>query len=296
VKTIEKHPMIMIVIGVIGISLSSIFVKYSSAPSAVTAAYRLFWTVVLMTPTAIGKRETRSEIAGMGKRSFGLSVLSGLFLALHFWTWFESLQHTSVASSTTIVCTEVIWVSLGYWLFMKGKLPVRAIGAIAVTLIGSVMIAFADSKAQGAHLYGDMLALLAAVAVAIYVLIGKAVRSSISTTAYTYVVYVSCAAALLVISAAQGQKLTGYGMSALVVGLLLAVFSTILGHSIFSWCLKYFSPSFVSASKLCEPVAASVLAGFLFGETPVLMQVLGGVLIIGGVLYYSRIERLNAED
>ena len=294
-KTIEKHPMIMIVIGVIGISLSSIFVKYSAAPSAVTAAFRLLWTVLLMTPAALGSREIRTEIARMGRRNFLLSALSGLFLALHFWTWFESLQHTSVASSTTIVCTEVIWVSLGYWLFMKGRMSGREIGAVAVTLLGSVMIAFADSKAQGAHLYGDLLALLAAAAVAVYVLIGKAVRRSPSTTAYTYIVYSACAAALVLISAAQGQPLFSYGPSALVVGLLLAVFSTILGHSIFSWCLKYFSPSFVSASKLCEPVAASVLACFLFGEMPVPMQVLGGILIIGGVLYYSRIEKTGGE-
>lgn len=290
-KTIEKHPMIMIVVGVIGISLSSIFVKYSSAPSAVTAAFRLLWTVLLMTPAAIGKREIRTELKNISRRNLILSILSGVFLALHFWTWFESLQHTSVASSTTIVCTEVIWVSLGYWLFMKGKMSVKAIGATAVTIAGSVLITLADSKAQGAHLYGDMLALLAAIAVAVYVLIGKKVRSDLTTTAYTYVVYSACAAVLVLISAAQGQKLFSYGPSALAVGLLLAVFSTILGHSVFSWCLKYFSPSFVSASKLCEPVAASVLAGFLFAEMPSFMQALGGALIIGGVLYYSRIEK-----
>ena len=283
----------MIVIGVIGISLSSIFVKYSAAPSAVTAAYRLLWTVLLMSPAALGKRETRAEFSSMGRRNLLMSALSGVFLALHFWTWFESLRHTSVASSTTIVCTEVVWVSLGYCLFMRGKLSAKAVAAIAITLVGSMIIAFADSKAEGMHLYGDMLALLAAIAVAVYVLIGKAVRSSISTTAYTYVVYAVCAAALVFISLLQGQPLLGYGPDAILVGLLLAIFSTILGHSIFSWCLKYFSPSFVSASKLCEPVAASVLAGFLFNEMPVPLQVLGGVLIIGGVLYYSRIE--NAE-
>ena len=82
----------------------------------------------------------------------------------------------------------------------------------------------------------------------------------------------------------------GYGVSAVVVGLLLAIFSTILGHSIFSWCLKYFTPSFVSASKLCEPVAAGILAFFLFGERPVALQLLGGVLIISSVYFYSKLE------
>ena len=60
-KYLEKHPMIMIVIGVIGISLSSIFVKYSTAPASVTAAFRLLWTGLLMTPVVLGKKEIRKE-------------------------------------------------------------------------------------------------------------------------------------------------------------------------------------------------------------------------------------------
>ena len=289
-KYIEKHPMIMIIVGVIGISLSAIFVRFSSAPSAVTAAYRLLWTVLLMTPVVFGKKEIRKELFHIDKKQGILSVLSGTFLAAHFVLWFESLHHTSVASSTTIVCTEVIWVSLGFCLFMKGRLSRKAIASIAVTFLGSVLIACADSAAGGLHLYGDTLALLAAIAVAVYTLIGRVVRKQVSTTVYTYVVYAACAMVLVLTCMVQGMSLFIYGMSPVMVGLLLSIFSTILGHSIFSWCLKYFAPSFVSASKLCEPVVAAIAAGFLFGEMPVLLQVVGSVFILGGVLYYSRIE------
>ena len=290
-KYIEKHPIIMIVVGVIGISLSSIFVKYSTAPSAVTAAYRLLWTILLMSPVTFGSREIRLELFRVSRKNLLLSVLSGVFLAFHFTLWFESLRHTSVASSTTIVCTEVIWVSLGYALFLKGRMSLRAVLAIAVTMAGSAMIAFADSSAGGAHLYGDLLSLLAAIAVAAYVLLGRVVRETVSTTVYTFIVYSSCAAVLLLFCLVQKNHLFGYGLSGILVGFLLAVFSTILGHSIFSWCLKYFSPSFVSASKLCEPVVAAILAGFLFGESPAPLQLTGGALILGGVFYYSRLER-----
>ena len=289
-RYLEKHPMTMIVIGVLGISLSSIFVKYSTAPAAVTAAFRLLWTVLFLTPVVLGRSAVRKELLQLPRKLVLLSCLSGLFLAIHFVLWFESLRHTSVASSTTIVCTEVIWVCLGFCLFLKGRLSGKAIAAIAVTLAGSGLIAYADSG-SGSQFYGDILALLAAIAVAVYTLIGRVVRSQASTTVYTYMVYTACAGVLVAVCAVQGYGLFRYGPSAILVGALLAIFSTILGHSIFSWCLKFFSPSFVSASKLCEPVAAAVMAAFLFGEIPVPLQILGGILILGGVCWYSRIER-----
>lgn len=292
-KYLEKHPIIMIFVGIIGISLSSILVKYSTAPSAVTAAWRLLWTVILMTPVVFGKKTVQKELLSVSRGVLVKSIVSGLFLAIHFVVWFESLKHTSVASSTTIVCTEVIWVALGYCLFLKGKLSGKAIAAIGVTFGGSALIALADSGSTGLHLYGDFLALIAAVAVAVYTLLGRVVRQDTSTSVYTYLVYTACAAVLLLLCMIQGHSLMGHGTSAIFVGLLLAVFSTILGHSIFSWCLKYFSPSFVSASKLCEPVAAAFMAAVLFGEIPGVVQIGGSVLILGGVLYYSKLENAS---
>lgn len=294
-RYLEKHPMIMIVIGIIGISLSAIFVKYSQAPSVVTAAYRLLWTVLLMSPVVLLKKDRREELFSTDRKTVLLCGVSGVFLALHFAIWFESLKHTSVASSTTIVCTEVIWVALGFCLVMHGHLSAKSILAIAVTLFGSIIIAWSDSSSGGNHLYGDILALLAAMAVAVYTLIGRVARTTTSTTIYTYIVYLCSAVTLIAITALQGLSLTGYGSSGIIVGLLLAVFSTILGHSIFSWCLKFLSPAFVSASKLCEPVVAALFAAALFHEIPGVLQLVGGAVILGGVIYYSRLE-MNAAD
>ena len=243
-----------------------------------------------MSPVVFGTKSCRKELLSLDRRTVILSIISGIFLAVHFWFWFESLTFTTVASATTIVSTEVIWVSLGFFLFLKGKLSRKAMAAIGVAFVGTVCIAFADSGTGGTHLKGDFLALLAAVAVAGYTLIGRAVRSDTSTTVYTYLVYTVCALVLVLTCAFQGQALLGHGSSPIWVGLALAVFSTILGHSIFSWCLKFFSPSFVSATKLCEPVGAAILAAILFAEIPTPLQLLGGGLILAGVLWYSRLE------
>ena len=289
-KYFEKHPMAMIVIGVIGISMSAILIRFSTAPSSVTASWRLLWTVILMSPVVFGTKACRKELFSIDRKTVGLSIISGLFLAIHFWFWFESLQLTSVASASTIVSTEVIWVSIGFFLFLKGRLSLKAVAAIAVAFVGSGFVAFADSGTGGTHLTGDLFALLAAMAVAVYMLIGRTLRANVSNTVYTYIVYAACAAGLLLTSVVQQQGLFDYGINGILIGLALAVFSTILGHSVFSWCLKFFSPSFVSASKLCEPVVAAILAGFLFGEVPGPMQLVGCVLILGSVLYYSKLE------
>ena len=81
------------------------------------------------------------------------------------------------------------------------------------------------------------------------------------------------------------------GVLGISLSSIFVKFSTILGHSIFSWCLRYFSPAFVSASKLCEPVVSAIIAAFIFSEIPTLLQIIGAVLVIGGVLFYSLIEK-----
>lgn len=288
-KILEKYPILMVIIGVMGASMSSVFVRLSQAPSAVTASFRLLWTVLLMSPMVFGKKEIRQELLRADGRTVLMSAVSGILLAVHFSTWFEALHQTTVASATIIVSTEVIWVAVGFCLFLKGKLGRKAILAIAITLVGSAVIAWNDSGAGG-HLYGDALALAAAIAVAGYTLLGRVVRNGTSTTVYTYIVYVFCCLGLLALTAMQGLPLFGFGWSGIVCGLLLAVFSTILGHSLFSWSLKFFSPTFVSAAKLCEPVIATMLAALLFREIPGFVQVIGAAIILTGVVYYSVIE------
>ena len=290
-KYLENHPMAVIVVGIVGISLSAILVRYSVAPSAVTAAWRLLWTVLLMLPIALGKADIRREITKADKKSLLISACSGLFLAAHFILWFDSLSMTSVASATTLVCTEVIWVSLGYCLLWKGKLSLRAAATIAFTFLGSALIALGDSGAGEGHLRGDILAVLAATCSAAYMLLGRSAQKKLSTTAYTFVVYCASALALVLASLIQRQGLFSYGTNPVLVGLALAVCSTLLGHTIFSWCLKFFSPSFVSACKLLEPVGAGILAVFLFGEIPGNMALIGAAMILLGVWYYAKIEQ-----
>ena len=283
----ERHPRAVLLLGVVGIAMSAILVRYSQAPSVVTAVYRLGWTVLLLAPVVLFR--FRAELRRITGRDALLCALSGLCLALHFLTWFESLKWTSLAVSTVLVSTEAIFTALGFALFLKGRIPPLGRAAILLAFAGSAVLALAGGAGQ-AVLYGNLLALASAVFVSVYTLIGSVQRAALSTTVYTFLTYLACLAALLVMALASHTPLVGYGGQEILIGLALAVLCTLMGHSLFSWCLKFLSPAYVSAVKLCEPVVSGLLAVPLFREIPTLLQLGGMALVLGSVLLYTRAE------
>lgn len=279
---------IILLAGVFSCSMSSIFFKYMSVPSGIAVVYRLGWTVLLLTPIVLLNPQNRKELFSLRLRDLAFCGLSGVFFALHLFVWFESLKYTTVSSSTVLVNTEVIFSAFGYIIFFGKKIKRTEVRAIAVAFVGSAIIALADNGHGGGALLGDLFAVAAAIFSACYTLIGTRERSHVSTTVYTYVLYWCCFLFFLIVDLCAGTPLVGYEPINWVMGLCLAVFCTLLGHSVFSWSLKYLTPTYVSTVKLAGPVWASTLAVFLFGEMPGVLQLVGAVIVLFGVYLYAK--------
>lgn len=275
---------LVVILGVAGVSLSAVFVRWSTAPSLILVLYRVGLAALLMAPPLfLRHREER-----LTRRDLGLCLASGACLGLHFAAYFESLRFTSIASSVVLVDTEVLFVALGSVLLLGRRLTGRAWLAVLLAFGGSVVIATADTAAGPDAVRGDLIALSGALCMAVYTMIGAVCRKHISTAVYTFLVYCSAALTVLVIALWSGTPLAGYGPVNLGTALGMAVFCTLLGHSVFSWGLKYLSPAFISTAKLLEPVLASAWGLLPFGERPGLPVLLGGAVIIAGVALYGR--------
>src|SRR3954465_14624317 len=105
------NPYFALWLGVVSLSTSAILVKFSTAPSGVIAFYRLFFSVILMLPLFLYKYVP--ELKKISFKDWIHTIIAGVFLAFHFILWFESLNYTSVASSTVLVTLQPIFAFVG---------------------------------------------------------------------------------------------------------------------------------------------------------------------------------------
>ena len=277
---------LIVLIGVVGISASAVLVRWSTAPSMVLVLYRMTIAVLMLAPSVLLKN--RAELKSMTKKELLLTMAAGCCLGLHFSAFFESLRHTSIAAAVILSDAEVLFVALGSILIFRKKLSGQCWLAVALALIGAVMVALADGGGGESGLWGNALALGSALLLAMYTMIGASVRSRISNTTYTFVAYFCAALTVLVISLVSGTPLTGYGANNLLTALGMAVLCTLMGHSVFTWGLKYLPPAYISTVKLLDPVFSALWGLLLFNEKPGLLVILGGVIVIAGVFIYGR--------
>lgn len=196
--------------GVFALSTSAIFVKLADAPSGVTAFYRLFLAALALLPFLLFRKEARAEVRGLSGGQWRKIIAAGLFLALHYVMWFESLRFTSIASSTVLVCLQPLFSLALERVILKSKPKPTAICGCAIALVGSVIIGFGDFQVSGMSLLGDVLAFLAAGVISCYFFIGQTVRQEVSAVTYSVLSYLASAVALAAYTILQGNPFVGY--------------------------------------------------------------------------------------
>lgn len=117
------------------------------------------------------------------------SIIAGVFLAFHFILWFESLNLTSVASSTVLVTLQPLFAFVGTFLIFKESFSAKAITSGVIAVLGSFIISWGDFAINGKALIGDLIALAACALVTGYLLIGQNIRKRLSLMTYTFIVY-----------------------------------------------------------------------------------------------------------
>lgn len=275
----KKSIAIPLTVSIIAVSFSAIFVKWSDAPSSILSMYRMWFACFLMLPIVWIKRD---EFKRIGRREARLLVFSGLFLALHFALWFESLKLTTVASSTIILALQpLVSLAVGFALFRE-RTTRASIVALVVATFGVMLIGWGDFGLSAQAIRGDLLSFLCVIAVVGYLFIGQSAVKKVSHWIYSFCVFLSAAVFLTLYNLATVQPFFDYPAREWGVFVLLAIVPT-LAHIINNWLLNYVNATTISMSILGEPVGASLLAVWLLGEHMTWIQIGGGVLVLAGM-------------
>jgi drug/metabolite transporter (DMT)-like permease len=288
-ERVERAPALALAVAVVAVSTSAILVRYSGAPESAIAFYRVLFMTALVAPVAL-----RREPAAFGRlsgRDLGIALATGGALAIHFFSWFASVERTSVAASVTLVQSQPVFVAVGAYFLLGEGVDRRTVAGILVALAGAAAMSLGKPGAtvpvQGEAMVGNALALLGAVMMAGYVLVGRSLRQRVPLFPYVTVVYGAATVVLLGIVLFRGVPVA-YPLREYALFAAMAVGPGLLGHTVVNWALEHVESSLVSVTLLGEPVGSTVLAAALLGEVPPVATVAGGCVVLGGIYLTAR--------
>ena len=272
---------------VLAISTSAVFTRLAEAPGVVVAFWRMAISIVLMAPIAWrGLRRTPPTA-----RTLVPSVWAGVLLGLHFAAWLSSLAYTTVAASVTLVTTVPLWVAVIEW--VRGRRPTRGVlTGLALAILGGVAIGLGDLRGGSHPLLGDALALVGAVTVAGYMLLGQhAQRSGLSLGAYAGIAYPVAALVLLPLPWLVDASYLAWPPATWLWIALIALAPQLIGHNGLNWANRHLDPTLVATVTLLEPIGAALLALLLFAEVPGALVLAGAPVLLTGVALVVRHRR-----
>ena len=267
----------LIFIGIVSVSLATIFIKMSNSEPIVIATFRMGISSLILLPFYFIKKKNF-----IFKDDLKIFILSGLFLALHFYTWITSLRFTTIMSSTVLVTTNPIFVSIFSYFLFKKIIKKKTIFAIILSIIGVIFMS--NGFSISSNLKGNLLALFGAIFASLYIISNYYLRKIYDLLDIIFPVYSISFIVLFFLSILLKAKIYPLPFNEYLLFFLIALIPQVIGHSIFNYSLKFFSPVFISLTILGEPIGATIFGIIFFKEIPKILEMIGGFLIITGIV------------
>jgi len=288
----QRAPWVMwtiLTVGVVAVSVSAILIRYASvdgdgdaSPLAIS-----FWRCALgalaLFPFARWKRR------GTSPTTIRFSLIAGAFLAIHFASFITSVGLTTIASSVLLVSTTPVFTALVGWLVFHDRLELVGWIGIALTLVGVGLIGGGDFG--GGSGLGNLLALIGGATAGGYLLAGAAARRTLGIAEYAVITYTAAGVLLLAVCLLGDIPLWGYGAQTwwAIAGSVIG--PQLLGHTLINATLSDIDTTTVAVTIMAEPIIATVLAFFIFSESPSLLIYPGGALILVGIYFVTTVSK-----
>jgi Permeases of the drug/metabolite transporter (DMT) superfamily len=283
---LERYVKVIVVLAVVAGSSSGIFGSVIQAPSMAIGFWRLtlglpFFAV----PVLLHSRDTLKQIS---RKDLAWTFVAGAFLFCHFFTWFNAVKMTNIASAVVLAALHPLVVLLVTIFVFKRHVGARPIMGIVLALLGGTVVAGLDkSQLSSGNFTGDMLAFAAAVFMGLYFLVGNEVRKNVPGPTYVFLCFLACWICFTVGILATKTPVLGYSTKDYILLVGLTLVCQIGAHAVFNLCFGYVDSLYVSAWESGESVFA-IAMGFIFlHQTPASWELIGAAVVVLGLLYYN---------
>lgn len=276
-------PLAALIAGNIALTFGAVFVRLSDTGPVAAG----FWRMALALPVlaALAVREHRAAIRTQGHApAIGWGpALAGVFFAADLAAWHSGIPLTRIANSTLFGNSSSLFLVLFTILVLRQRPTMLQIAALALAVIGSVLL-FGDSlRVSPDSFTGDMLCILAGLLYTAYLLLVQRARTrGVGPWRILLVSSAVTAPLLLVTSLALGER-----VMPIVWWPLIALFlsSQIVGQGLATYAIPHFTPLVVGLSLLLQPAIGALIGWWLFNETlgpvdVVAMVIIGAALVL----------------
>jgi len=281
---------IMVLLATACWSTSGIFIRFISDGSAIQPVGLAFWRdLFTFGALLIGLAVLRPQLLRVHRSDLPwLFVMGAISIGAFHVLWNTSILLNGVSISTVIQCTAPVFVTLAAWFLWKEPLTRLKLLAILLAFIGIVLISRLD-RMQGMSitLAGLGVALLSALFYGSFSLLGKKLTGSYSS--WTVLVYIFGFAALALLPFQAGEPTRPWSFSPRVLASFggLVLLTTVAGFGLYTAGLNRLQASVASITSNSEVAFAALLSYLLLGERLDPWQILGAVLVVGGVSLLS---------
>jgi len=282
---------LILLLAMVSVSSTSLVVRsVATVPALVLAFWRMF--------TASGMLWSYSVIRPAGKLSpinKKRIIFAGIFLGCHFACFFLGIRNTSIANATLLGCMAPIF-TVFISIFQKKKMNKMTYVGLIVAIIGGGIVQSGDISLNSANLFGNSIALLSALFLAITFVLAEEIRQETANVVYGRSLFFVASITVLFIATTTGDSILNFTVGDIPWFLFLGLVPSIFGHNLLNYAVKYITPTAVSSVPLGEPIIASIFALLLFGETIPIGALLGGPVVLIGVYIIINNQAVSASD
>jgi drug/metabolite transporter (DMT)-like permease len=217
------------------------------------------------------------------RREWAVLWACGGLLALHWVTFFQAIQVSTVAVGLLAYSTAPVFVVLLEPLGFRERLSRPALACAALTVAGVALIVPRWAPGE-ALLQGVAWGVAAGLSFAVLSLCNRAL---VRRHTAIRVAFHQDAAAMVLLAPLLPWAWQPLGLRELALLAVLGLACTALAHTLFIQAMRVLPARVAAISSALEPVYGIALAWLLLGEVPAGRTLAGGALILAAVLWIS---------